>query len=267
MKQTVFIISLILCSITSPNILHAEESYSLLGNLKEDFTYIATSPTRMDKRSTLITLGIIGTGAILYTQDEKIREFVQDRKTASLDGISPTIEKLGNGIYDLGFLAVYGGSGYAMKNEKMQEVSLLSFESFLVANTIGTVIKSGAGRTRPNENEGSRRFTPVSFDSAHTSFPSGHTTSAFSIASVFADEYESPWVGISAYGLASAVALQRVYDDKHWASDVLAGAALGTAVGKSIVYLHKKKIAGSVYVIPISVPSKERYGFVAVLRL
>lgn len=266
MKQTVFIISLILCSITSPNVLHAGEGYSLLGNLKEDFTYIATSPTRMDRRSTLITLGVIGTSAFLYTQDEKIRDYVQDHRTATLDNLSPAFERLGNGIYDVGFLAVYGGSGYLLKNEKMQEVSLLSFESFLVANTIGTVVKSGAGRTRPNENEGSGRFTPVSFDSAHTSFPSGHTTSAFSIASVFADEYENPWVGISAYGLASAVALQRVYDDKHWSSDVFAGAALGTAVGKSIVYLHKKRIAGSVYVIPISVPSEEMYGFVAVLR-
>lgn len=266
MKQTVFIISLILCSITSPNILHAEEGYSLLGNLKEDFTYFATSPKRMDKRSTLITLGIIGTGAILYTQDEKIRDYVQDHRTATLDNLSPAFERLGNGIYDVGFLALYGGSGYIMKNEKMQEVSLLSFESFIVANTVGTVVKSGAGRTRPNEDEGSSRFTPVSFDSAHTSFPSGHTTSAFSIASVFADEYESPWVGATAYGLASAVALQRVYDDKHWASDVFVGAALGTAVGKSVVYLHKKKIGGSVYIIPISVPSEERYGFVVVTR-
>lgn len=245
----------------------AEERYSLLGNLKEDFTYVATSPSRIDKESALITAGIIGAGIVLYTQDDKIRDYFQDHQSSTLDGISPIAEKFGNGLYDLGFLALYGGSGYLLENEKMEETSLLSLESFIVANTIGTVIKSAAGRTRPNEDEGSTKFTPFSFDSAHTSFPSGHTTSAFSIASVFADEYDDkPWVGVTAYTLASAVALQRIYDDKHWASDVFAGAALGTVVGKSVVYLHKGKGAGNVFILPISVPSEGRYGIMAVFR-
>lgn len=258
--------ALILLPLIVTSDLNAGGSPTFLNNLKEDFTYVATSPARMDKRSALITLGVIGTGAVLYTQDEKVRTYVQEHKTDTLDYISPAIEKFGNGIYDLGFLAVYGWSGFIMENDKMQEVSLLSFESFLVANTIGTVVKSGTGRTRPDEVEGSSRFTPFSFDSAHTSFPSGHTTTAFSIASVFADEYDNPWVDVTAYGLASAVALQRIYDDKHWASDAFIGAALGTVVGKSVVYLHKKKVASSAYILPVSVPSEEKYGIVAVMK-
>lgn len=265
MKNTVFI-SLILCLTTFAGQVHAEESYSLLNNLREDFTYVATSPTRMNKKSALITIGVIGTGAVLFTQDEKIRDFVQDHRTATLDNLSPAIEKFGNGLYDLGFLAVYGGSGYVLKNEKMQEVSLLSFESFLVANTIGTLAKGGVGRARPYTGDGSGKYTPFNTDDANTSFPSGHTTSAFSIASVFADEYESPWVGVTAYGLASAVAFQRVYDNKHWASDAFFGAALGTAVGKSVVYLHKKKMVDNAYIIPISIPSENKYGVVLVRK-
>lgn len=244
----------------------SEERYSLFGNLKEDFTYIAESPSRFDKKSALMTLGIIGAGAVLYTQDDKIRDYVQDHQSPTLDDLSPIAEKFGNGLYDLGFLALYGGSGYLLENEKMQETALLSFESFVVANTIGTAIKSGAGRTRPNEDEGSTRFSPLSFDSAHTSFPSGHTTSAFSIASVFAEEYDNPLVDVTAYSLASLVALQRVYDDKHWASDVFAGAVLGTVVGKSVVYLHKDKKAGNVFLMPISIPSEGFYKVTAVLR-
>ncbi len=260
-------ISVLVFSIASSTAFAAEERYSLLGNLKEDFTYIGTSPSRMDKKSALVTLGLIGTGVVLYTQDDKIRDYFQDHQSSSSDNISTIAEKFGNGLYDLAFLAVYGGSGYLLENEKMKETSILSFESFIVANTIGTVVKSAAGRTRPNEDEGSTEFSPFSFDSAHTSFPSGHTTSAFSIASVFADEYdEKPWVGVTAYGLASAVALQRIYDDKHWASDVFAGAVLGTVVGKSVVYLHKDKKAGSVYLVPVSVPSEGRYGMMAVFR-
>lgn len=259
-------ISVLVFSTASGTAFSADERYSLLGNLKEDFTYIATSPSRIDKESALVTLGIIGTGVVLYTQDDKIRDYAQDHQSSSADNISTIAEKFGNGLYDLAFLALYGGGGYVLENEKMQETSILSFESFIVANTIGTVVKSAAGRTRPNEDEGSTEFSPFSFDSAHTSFPSGHTTSAFSIASVFADEYDEPWVDVAAYGLASAVALQRVYDDKHWASDVFAGAVLGTVVGKSVVYLHKDKKAGNVYLVPISVPSEGRYGMMAVFR-
>lgn len=244
----------------------SEESYPLLGNLKEDFTYIGTSPSRMDSKSALMTAGIIGAGAILYTQDEKIRDYIHGHRSPVLDDVDPIAEKFGNGLYDLGFLALYGGSGYLFENEKMQKTALLSFESFVVANTIGTTIKSSTGRTRPNENEGSTGFSPLSFDSAHTSFPSGHTASAFSIASVFAEEYDNPLVDVTAYGLASLVALQRVYDDKHWASDVFAGAVMGTVVGKSVVYLHKDKKAGNVFLMPISIPSEGFYGVMAVLR-
>jgi membrane-associated phospholipid phosphatase len=54
------------------------------------------------------------------------------------------------------------------------------------------------------------------------------------------------------YGLASIAGLSRIYDDKHWASDVLLGAALGTVVGKTIVKLNEQRRAGSrVSVVPL----------------
>lgn len=245
----------------------AEARCSFIGNIKDDFTYVATSPSRMDGKSSLITLGILGTGAFIYTQDEKIRAFSLDHKSSTLDDLSPVAAKFGDGIYDLAFLAVYGGSGYLMKSERMQETSILSFESFLVANAVGTVAKVGIGRARPYTEEGSGSYKPFSTDSAHTSMPSGHTTSAFSIASVFADEYDDkPMVGVAAYGLASMVVAQRIYEDAHWASDVFAGAVLGTVIGKSVVYLHKNKKMEHAYITPISVPSEGYYGVTAVVR-
>ena len=245
---------------------NAEERYSLLSNLKEDFTYVATSPSRMDKESALITLGIIGAGVAIYSQDEKIRSYFQDHRTSSLDNISRVAEKFGNGLYDLGFLAVYGGSGYFIGDEKMQETALLSVESFIVANTLGIAAKVGTGRSRPHAEDGSTRFSPFSTYTDHTAIPSGHTISAFSIASVFAREYDSPMVDVAAYGLASLVALQRIYNDKHWASDVFAGAVIGIVTGKSIVYLHKRKETGSVYLVPLTPPGGQGAGVAVMLR-
>jgi len=243
----------------------AEERYSLFRNLKEDVAYAVTSPSRMEKKSALITFGIIGAGAAIYSQDEKIRSYFQDRRTSSSDNISEIAVNFGDGLYDLGFLAVYGGSGYLIGNEKMQETALLSLESFIVANTVGTAAKIGLGRSRPYTEDGSTRYSAFSTDSDHTAMPSGHTISAFSIASVFAEEYENPVVDVIAYGLASMVGIQRIYSDKHWASDVFAGAVIGIVSGKSIVYLHKKKDAGSVYLVPMSLQGGQGVGMTAVL--
>ncbi len=67
--------------------------------------------------------------------------------------------------------------------------------------------------------------------SSHNSFPSGHTATAFMIATMLHKEYgwKSPWFSFGAYTAASATALGRIMNDRHWASDILAGAIIGTA--------------------------------------
>jgi membrane-associated phospholipid phosphatase len=245
--------------------LHAEVKFTLLSNLAGDFKYLATSPSRLDKKSVLITLGAIGIGVGLYLKDEKIRDFFQDNQNSFFDGLAPIAEQPGFWPAGLGFLALFGGTGYLMKNEKMQETAFLSFESFLVADAITVSLKYGTGRARPKRERGSESFKPFSFATSDTGFPSGHTTVAFSIASVFADEYKSPYVGLFAYSLASLTALERLYDDKHWASDVWVGFLVGTVVGKSVVYLHKKTDF-SVLVLPLCDPSTGTYGVAMVGR-
>jgi len=70
---------------------------------------------------------------------------------------------------------------------------------------------------------------------------------------VFSRRCESPVVGITAYALAAGTALQRLYDDKHWASDVFAGAALGTAVGRWIADPARKGTP-SAMLFPVAQP-------------
>ena len=61
------------------------------------------------------------------------------------------------------------------------------------------------------------------------SFPSGHTATAFMMATMLTKEYghKSPWIGIGAYTAASATGLMRMANNKHWLSDVLTGAGIG----------------------------------------
>jgi membrane-associated phospholipid phosphatase len=255
----------VLLLIASVHTLHAGELSGILGNIGEDFAYLATSPTRLDTEGALWTLGIVGTGGLLYWQDSKIRHWFRDHRTSTLDNLSPVVEKFGVFGVDLGLLALYGGTGYLIENEKMQETALLSLESFLVSGAITVGVKGAAGRARPDLAEGKSSFKPFSLDLDYTSFPSGHASDAFSIASVFAAMHDSPLVGVAAYSVASLVGLQRLYADRHWASDVFAGAVLGTVVGKSVVYLHKQK-KDSAYVIPLVDPSEGRFGIMVVKR-
>lgn len=65
--------------------------------------------------------------------------------------------------------------------------------------------------------------------SGFNSFPSGHTATAFAAAELLRQEYwhRSPWIGITGYAAATATGVLRVYNNRHWVSDVVAGAAIG----------------------------------------
>jgi hypothetical protein len=74
---------------------HADEKYPLFNNIVEDFKYLTTSPTRLDAKSALLTLGAVGVGVGLYFADENIRDFFQDHQNSFFDGLAPFAEKPG----------------------------------------------------------------------------------------------------------------------------------------------------------------------------
>lgn len=166
-----------------------------------------------------------------------------------------TVGDMGNGAYELGLIGVLAGTSYVIKDPRLRDTSFMAAEAFLAANAIGTFTKIAVGRGRPYYGHGKRAFSPFSFKGANASFPSGHTTSAFSVASVFSASYASPVVGFLSYGAASAVALQRVYTNNHWPSDVFFGAVLGTVTGRAVVRLSKEREKDSgVMLLPVLQP-------------
>lgn len=214
---------------------------------------VLSSPLRLDAAGARWLGGIAAGGLLVYSCDGQIRHVASKNQSSSNDNLASGLEKFGNGGYELGLVGLYGGLSYAFGSRYGTRTAVLAAESFLAANAAGTIVKYSAGRARPYAGDGKRRFTPFRFKSARTSFPSGHTTSAFAVASVFARRFASPAVGITAYALAAGTALQRVYDDKHWASDVFAGAALGTAVGRWVADPAREE-AASAMLLPVFSP-------------
>ena len=99
-------------------------------------------------------------------------------------------------------------------------------------------------------------------DSANNSFPSGHTAQAFLAASIVHNEFrdKSQWYGIGAYTLATGVAAFRMINNKHWESDVVAGAGFGI-LSAHLAYLShrnrwgRKPIGRDLSVVPLWNPT------------
>ncbi|MEE8436716.1 MAG: phosphatase PAP2 family protein [Candidatus Neomarinimicrobiota bacterium] len=104
------------------------------------------------------------------------------------------------------------------------EYALLSIG---VNGFVTEVLKKGVGRERPNK-------------MGNQSFPSGHTSNSFVIAAV-SNEIFGSIAGISAYTIAGLVAVSRINDNKHYLSDVIFGAGLGTAIGRGFAYPYRKR--------------------------
>lgn len=78
--------------------------------------------------------------------------------------------------------------------------------------------------------------------SGFNSFPSGHTAIAFASAEFLRQEYKdtSPWIGYAGYAVATATGVLRMYNNKHWVGDVVAGAGFGIAAAKISYFLYDK---------------------------
>lgn len=94
-----------------------------------------------------------------------------------------------------------------------------------------------------------KKFTavPRPDTGAKTSFPSGHTAQAFAAATFLHKEYgkDYPIISILGYTAATGVGVMRVMNNRHWASDVLAGAGIGILATNLAYATHKRNWGGS----------------------
>ena len=151
------------------------------------------------------------------------------------------------GSYFIGGTMYLGGrlSG----NDRLADLGLHGTEALVVGELVGGVLKGTFGRqrpyVRPRDPNNFRLFRGFGHDDSFRSFPSGHTTSAFAAAAAVTSETSRWWpgatwiIGPALYGGAALAGVSRMYDNRHWASDVLVGAGIGTFAGLKVVrYQH-----------------------------
>ena len=204
-----------------------------------DASGILAAPLRWSGKDWLLFSGAVaGVAALGAAADVPIRNFSQDHKSSAADRFAQVIEPLGQ-EYSWAVVSAYGVAGFLFHDTASKEIAIDSSMAILLANGVVTpALKRVVGRARPYQDEGADSFHP--FESGFNSFPSGHTTQAFAVASVISAHSDKLWVNISAYTLATMVGFARIYHDAHWASDVSAGALIGTAVGHGVVAINTK---------------------------
>jgi membrane-associated phospholipid phosphatase len=188
----------------------------------------------------------------LMLADKTIDREVQQNRSSFTDNISDATTGFG-GAWAQNIGIGYLLAGYLLRDWNTRETGREILEAGFLSHVLNKyVLKPGFGRERPFESDGETRFHPFS---SRDSFPSGHATEAFALASVISIRSKGWVVSTLAYGTAALVAFDRVNDRVHFASDVAAGAILGTAVGRFIVNRHKRaqgeKPAPEVEIVPI----------------
>jgi membrane-associated phospholipid phosphatase len=116
---------------------------------------------------------------------------------------------------------------------------LAASASRIVTAMTATTVAAGAmkftvGRKRPFAGDRDE-FNHGSFHADWQSFPSGHTATAFGLATAIASEADHTWIRVAAYSAAGLTGWARIYQDRHWTSDVVAGAILGTVVSHQVM--------------------------------
>jgi hypothetical protein len=195
--------------------------------LKSDFKNLRKGNFYLNKKSGFKFALLIGTA---FAGDEKIREIVQKNRNKSADNYFMKVNDLGHPYAIIPIFIAGYGSGLLLQNEELKQTAISSGESAILSCSIVMAGKFIIGRERPYMNNGSMKYKPLLFKGDdYYSFPSGHSAIAWALATPYAEKY-SRWI----YIIPASVSFARVYKDKHWSSDVMAGSIIGFVSGYAI---------------------------------
>lgn len=174
-----------------------------------------------------VAVAVAIVGAVWIFFDAWLVALVQGIQTENTRSFARYFNRLGGGMNPVMVVLWFIIAGIVYARPRWVELGLCMIGAAAGGGLFVQIIKHVVGRSRPELWLGP--FHHAWPDA--TSFPSGHTVGAFAIGSVIGLGARSPAVRILAFTLASGVAIARVLAFRHWPSDVLASAIIGTSLG------------------------------------
>jgi hypothetical protein len=237
--------------------LFAQKSYDVSQFGRETGKFF-TQPLHWEEND-WFKLGLIGAGTLLaMPADQPVRTAVlKDQRYVN----SVPIEggRMWGEIYmPLALFGSFAIHSLIADDITTRKVAYEIGQATLYAAAITSTMKFAFGRARPYTNEGSATYRPFTFtDDGFHSLPSGHATVAFALSTVLSRNVHVGFLKILAYVPATFTVVSRVYQDQHWVSDNLLGAAVGYVVATWVVDHHEQEDSritlSSVYPLRISI--------------
>jgi len=184
-----------------------------------------------DRRTAFLCTGLIAVAVIL---DDDARSLFRRNQSRFGD----TVEDIGYWYGSPGFTGPFAfltwGAGALFDSPALRETGMMLVESMLMVGVVQQPLRIVVGRARPYADEGNLSFKPFTLDNDYASFISGHAWSAVTVSTVLALQIDNTWASVGLYTLALTTPVSRMYADKHWLSDVLAGSVLGYFSAQSL---------------------------------
>jgi membrane-associated phospholipid phosphatase len=184
-------------------------------------------PTNIEWWHGALFLGGVSTLMLL---DNGVKSGLQDLRSGTTNGIASTARRFGQPeVYAttaVGLLA----AGMVTGDPRLTASGRRLASSLALAAGVMSTGKALLGRARPDDP--THDGDDFGLLSGRGSLPSGHTAMAFALATSLADDIHRPWATVGLYTAATAVGWSRMNDERHWLSDVAAGAVIGIASAK-----------------------------------
>lgn len=215
---------------------------NLFRRLLHDQEYLVTEwwPDEFRRPAFAVPLLVTTAAALSYQSREEegfgdavVGSSADDGSHGPSTGIASAFTGLGNGPPAVALLTITYFASRHMRDHRLAEASSLSIESLINAGLWSEVVKRSLARVRPSQPNEGKFFQYGATES--TSFPSGHAMGAFAVAAAFADEYHGKrWVPWVAYGTATLIGGSRLALGRHFPTDVVVGAILGSSIGHGV---------------------------------
>ena len=189
--------------------------FNVFSQTKSQDTLKQQKKIEVSYKTLIIPISLIGYGTLSLYKDRltKLDTSIRNNINSDNEKTFPLDEE----TQSLAFISVYGLNLFGVKGKNnFKDRSIVLATAYLLMGSSITVLKNTTKRQRPNQ-------------TGFTSFPSGHTATAFMGAEFLFQEYKdvSPWYGVSGYFIAAGTGYLRMYNNKHWFSDVVAAAGIG----------------------------------------
>jgi PAP2 superfamily len=210
-------------------------SKGIVHRLLLDQKSIWTSPLHVKTSDAKWLVPLSAATALAFKKDQQISHKFDSFPT--LEKKSLKFSEIGGPLPTFGAAGAFLAVGKISGNERMTGTGFHALEALSYTQAVMHGMKLITDRKRPGDGGNGRFWT------GGASFPSGHSMETWALATVIAGEYhDKPLVKFGVYGLATAVSFSRMSAQRHYASDVLVGSAIGYLIGRFVIRHHSETV-------------------------